>query len=301
VVRRTIESMNKMSTGPIMKRARVDTALDDINIDLHVGHIVSRILMTKEETARVIGRKGENINRVRNTTGAQIKACHVEDDNSVCIIYGEPNRVADAFEQMITKIARMNDNSVRLNFLVDSNNAGRVLGHGGTVINGIRIEACADRLGFEKHPTMIGGMNVRILMMEGSFSACGRVHVLYHRLFDYGIFLSTNVDYHGHNGHNGHRIQHEHEHGSHPPPPPPKSSTENNNNQSRSFHSEHGLTIASQESNILSPPPNLLVPQIISSDVLLERGVPASSVTQLNEMNTYLRANFGVEILFSKV
>jgi predicted RNA-binding protein YlqC (UPF0109 family) len=252
--------------------------IDDIRgADLARGEIVTRILLAASEMARVIGRGGEFINKIRGKTGASIKACDVENDDKVAVIVGEPGRVAMAFEMVLEKIAPQRSDYCSIRLLVSNDEAGRIVGARGANINELRANSRATQVQIEKLPTAIGHMNLRVMTVEGNLRSLAYVHVGYHRMF--GVTLPFPGEPAHVGGRGGDRDRDDFGY-------PPR------NDHAREPHS-------------YSQPPSFpdAYPShhhsFLSSDVLLQRGVPSETVRQLQEMKAYLSDNFQVGLVFA--
>ena len=245
--------------------------LDDIRgPELARGEIVTRLLLSASEMARIIGRGGEHINKIRGKSGANIKACDVENDDKVAVICGEPGRVAMAFDLILEKITPQRNDYCSVRLLVSNDEAGRIVGTRGVNINELRAASQATQVQIEKLGTSIGNMHLRILTIEGNLRYISHVHVCYHRMF--GVVMSCAGEImNGSRGmdreRDGYRHPLQQEYIRDPPPPP---------------YMHHPATEMSS----------------LSADILLQRGISAETVRQLMEMKKYLSDNFEVGLNF---
>jgi predicted RNA-binding protein YlqC (UPF0109 family) len=250
------------------------SSVDDIQgPPLQRGDIVTRLLLNSSEMARVIGRGGEYINRIRTSTGAMIKACDIETEDKVAIIMGEPSRVIAAFEQLLDKVSPQSTDYLSVRFLVQNEHAGRVVGSKGANINEMRVSARATQVSIEKQATHLGNMSLRVMTVEGTMHAIAQVHTMYHRLFDATLPPLADIR----DGRGREQKQHDYQH-------------------DISSYDTRGQ--GSYES--YSVVPSVTQPQEnkVSLEGLLKRGVLGDTVKQLHDMSNYLSENFNIELAF---
>ena len=271
--------------------------IDDIHgPDLARNEIITRMLLTPTEMARVIGRGGEYINKVRASSGATIKACDVENNEKVAVIYGEPGRVGMAFELLLEKVAgpRSDVNSVRL--LVSNDEAGRIVGARGVNILELRVSGGAESVQIEKQVTALGRMNLRVMTVEGSTKAIAHVHAGYHRLFH------AHVPFPGEPAGGGRGRDRERERDWGPGQGPGQGLGHGHGHKPHPQDYERDTPHYVNSSYPGPAPIHVPVPspatKFLSAETVVQRGVPAETVQQLQLMKIYLRENFKISLQY---
>ena len=90
----------------------------------------------------MIGGSGSNINRIR-AIGVSVKASDTEMEDKIVVIDGRPKDVARAFEMVVDSLEWSSGQTDTVRLLVESRNAGKVLGSKGATIKGIQSRSRA--------------------------------------------------------------------------------------------------------------------------------------------------------------
>lgn len=66
--------------------------------------IMTRLLLTRLQFSRVIGKGGQTVNHIRSSTGVNVRGCDLDDDNRLVLISGTLPQVLRGFDMIIDLI-----------------------------------------------------------------------------------------------------------------------------------------------------------------------------------------------------
>lgn len=149
-------------------------------------HVITRMLMSKLEFSKLIGKGGATITGIRSATGVNVRGTNVEDDLRLVLLAGPFQSVIRAFE-MVSEILN-GGNSVDsfvlcLNMLLEHSKAGKVVGSKGAMIQSIQSKSGCQNVRIEKEPIDYSGVGLRKLSLEGTLSCVRRAHFMVHELY----------------------------------------------------------------------------------------------------------------------
>lgn len=148
----------------------------------HPGEIVSRLLLSRTEFAKVIGKGGVTIASIRSKCGSNISGNDVSDDQRLVSISGAMRQVVDSFDFVMDLLyghpAPGQSDTITVNMLIEHGKAGRVVGPKAATIQGIRSRSGVTQIRVLKEPQTIQGIQVRGLVMDGNVNSVRRAHAM---------------------------------------------------------------------------------------------------------------------------
>jgi len=243
--------------------------------------LTSRILMSRQEFSKVIGKAGATIMHIRNTCGAFIKGFDIDAESRLVIISGTLRQILEGFEmvselahQVYSQTAPTENFSIQL--LLENGKAGRVVGQKGVMIQNLKAKSGAVQMKMQKDIKDISGVQLRVLTMEGQLAAVRRAHYFVLELFaDPSQIASLGGAPGGYEQH----IQ-----------------AAPGGGGNFSMHGGGGSPQMS--ATAYSPHSSSGAPLHLSS--LTTLGVQAETVRQLSEMKAYLSRQFGLDLSISR-
>jgi predicted RNA-binding protein YlqC (UPF0109 family) len=140
------------------------------------------------EFSKVIGKGGQNINKLRDMSGASIKGTEFNADERLMIVSGSPGQVLDAFDGIVDHVQQHVYNHTQrdeftLQILVEHSKAGRVVGNKGSMIQTLKNKSGAINIRVLKDPKDYNGVMLRILCIDGNHLSIKKAHYYIQELF----------------------------------------------------------------------------------------------------------------------
>lgn len=150
--------------------------------------LMTRVLISKAEFGKVIGKGGHSVTTIQAKSGASVKGSNVDDELRLLSISGSFRQIVDAFE-LISEIlhhsfiATANAQGTQqegfsLKFLVDDDKVGRIIGMKGVVIQNLKAKSGAIDIKVQKQSQDLLGEKLRVLTIEGNINAMRSAHYL---------------------------------------------------------------------------------------------------------------------------
>ncbi|TKR59518.1 hypothetical protein L596_029178 [Steinernema carpocapsae] len=115
---------------------------DSFAAALEAGKFECRVLISGRSAGAVIGRSGENINRLRKEFEATLSVPDKNTPERVLTVVAEPDKIVKILEDLLTRLNddrdKKTDNDLRV--LVHQSHAGAIIGRGGQRIKELRDE-----------------------------------------------------------------------------------------------------------------------------------------------------------------
>lgn len=150
---------------------------------------MTRLLLTRLEFSKIIGKGGSTITNIRNLSGANLRGDTVEGDLRLVLLTGSYIGVMKAFE-MISEILNNNMSVdaglIVVNLLIQHEVAGRMVGKKGAMVQSIQNAAGCTHIRIEKDPRELYGVELRKVAIEGSLTAVRVAHMKIHELYASG-------------------------------------------------------------------------------------------------------------------
>lgn len=164
------------------KRFRPDEILGSPGDD----RVITRLLMSRLEFSKLIGKGGSTISHIRSTSGVNCRGTNMEDDSRLVLIVGPFHNVMRAFD-MITEVlnngTNMDHGVFSVSVLLEHSKAGKIVGAKGATIQRIQSESGCGNIRIEKEPKEYSDVQLRKLAIEGTLSAVRRAHYMVHDLY----------------------------------------------------------------------------------------------------------------------
>lgn len=171
-----------------------------------VGNITSKLLVPKQEFAKVIGKGGHMVTNIRSSCGVELKGLDVEEDKRMIVITGKFNNVVDAFDavadilfnsfsskmQASTQLPPQNE-LFGVTFMIDNDMAGKVMGAKGSVISTLRANSGVMSAKMTKDIQTINAQSLRALTVEGSLMSIRRMNFLLLRVLTDGVMTAPDM------------------------------------------------------------------------------------------------------------
>lgn len=146
---------------------------------------VTRLLMSKIEFSKLIGKKGLTVSNIRSITGCNVRGTNTDDDHRLVLVDGPFQKLMAAFD-MISEV--MNNSSSEetiftIAILIEHSKVGRLVGAKGATIQLLCQRSGCINMRIEKDPKEYCGVELRKLTIEGSLSAIRRAHYSVHVLY----------------------------------------------------------------------------------------------------------------------
>lgn len=159
------------------------------------GKAITRLLLNRAQFSRVIGKGGQTITHVRNTTGVFMKGSDISEEYRLVLLTGSLEQVVNAFEyisdllhQAVVAPDPANPMVARpdimsLHLLLEHSKAGKAVGSKGTMMQTIKTKSGAAAIRIEKEPLEVNGVSLRKLTIEGNLVSVRRAHMLVQELY----------------------------------------------------------------------------------------------------------------------
>jgi predicted RNA-binding protein YlqC (UPF0109 family) len=148
------------------------------------------------EFSKVIGKGGQNINKLRDMSGANIKGTEFNPDERLIVINGSPGEVLDAFDGIVDHVQQHVYNHTQrdeftLQILVEHSKAGRVIGNKGSTIQLLKNKSGAINIRMLKDQKDYTGVKFRILCIDGNHLSIKKAHYYVQELFVDPVLLAA--------------------------------------------------------------------------------------------------------------
>ena len=163
------------------KRRREDLLGDPV--------VISKILLNKTEFSRIIGKGGQMINSIKQSSGAGLRGLELNQEQRQLTISGDFRQVISAFE-IVSEILCSSNSAMGISgtpfvmrIMIDPSKAGIVVGQKGVNINGLKLKSSAF-IKLDKDPVeLLPGQPFRIMSIEGVLASIRRAHFHFLELF----------------------------------------------------------------------------------------------------------------------
>lgn len=262
--KRTFETME-----PEPKRMRPEEILGSPE------KLTTRILMTRQEFSKVIGKGGATISHIRNTCGALIKGFDIDPENRLIVISGTLRNILEAFEAISELIHQSYAQSTptdnfSIQLLLEHTKAGRVVGQKGAMIQTLKLKSGTNQIKMQKDIREISGVQLRVLTIEGQLAAVRRAHFFVLELFTDPSQIASLGSAAGGGGYDA------------------------------QMQAPPAYSVGAGGGGHSSPLPFAMPGPPLPLNTLTTLGVQAETVRQLSEMKAYLSRQFGLDLSISR-
>lgn len=148
--------------------------------------IITRLLMSRFEFSKLIGKGGATITHIRSSTGVNVRGTNIEEDSRLVLLVGSFQNVIRAFD-MISEIlnngSSVDGGIVSTSLLLEHSKAGKIVGAKGAMIQQVQLKSGCMNVKIEKDPKEYSGVSLRRLSLDGTLSAVRRAHYIVHELY----------------------------------------------------------------------------------------------------------------------
>eukprot|EP01031_Cornospumella_fuschlensis_P043806 gene43806-53570_t len=134
------------------KRSRPEDANFGVRID-DPTKATTRMMLTRNQFSRVIGKAGTTIAHIRSATNVHIRGTDITEDQRLVFLHGSLEQVLSAFD-MISEYLQQAASSegqqvprgyevIHVTFLIDHNRVGKLIGPKGATIQNIKSKSGA--------------------------------------------------------------------------------------------------------------------------------------------------------------
>lgn len=116
---------------------------DILGLGIDADRTSTRLLLTRIEFSKIVGKGGASIQYVRQQSGATIKGAEIDENSRLIVVSGTYQQVIDAFEFISEGLyeSYLQTSSVgvlvpfTVNFMIETPKVGHVIGPAGQAIN----------------------------------------------------------------------------------------------------------------------------------------------------------------------
>jgi predicted RNA-binding protein YlqC (UPF0109 family) len=251
------------------KRFRPEEILGSAGDD----RVITRLLMSRFEFSKLIGKGGATITHIRSATGVNVRGTNIEEDSRLVLLVGPFQNVIRAFDmvsELLNNGSAIDGGIISASILLEHSKAGKIVGSKGAMIQQVQMKSGCVNVKIEKDPKEYSGVSLRKLSLDGTLSAVRRAHYIVHELY------STDSIFAPHVGSSSFLLNNS------------RGSNSNSNNNFNDQSGHQGGAFYSEPDGSLPFP------------ALINHGVQTETVGQLTDMKAYLSRHFGLNLLIVK-